>query len=62
MELDYYHQRVNVLVVSRVSEQQKLANIKKIPEMLGHDSRPPIRQILTFALKYREKSAIKNIP
>ena len=32
MELDYYHQKVNVRVILRVSKQQKLGNFKKIPE------------------------------
>ena len=41
MELDYYHEKVNVRVVSRVAEQQKLVNFKKIPEMLGYDGEHP---------------------
>ena len=41
MELDYYHEKVNVRVVSRVAEQQKLVNFNKIPEMLGYDAEYP---------------------
>ena len=41
MELDYYQQTVNVRVLSRVEEQQKLENLKKIPEMLGCDGEYP---------------------
>ena len=35
MELYYYRKKLNVRVVSRVADQQKLGNFKKIPEMLG---------------------------
>ena len=41
MELDYYHQKANVRVVSRVAELQKLGNFKKISEMLGYDGKHP---------------------
>ena len=43
MELDYYHQKVNLRVASQVAEPlktydlRKLANFKKIPEMIGFD-------------------------
>ena len=46
-ELDYYHQKVNILVASRVAKRlktydlMKLRNLKKIPEMLGFDSDYP---------------------
>ena len=32
-ELNYYHQKVNVKVASRVAERLKLGSFKKIPEM-----------------------------
>ena len=32
---------MNVRVVSRVAEQQKLGHFKKIPEMLGYDGECP---------------------
>ena len=41
MELDYYHQKVNVSVISQVAKQQKLGNFNKIPEILGYDREYP---------------------
>ena len=47
MELDYYHHRVNVGVASRVAEQlktqnlRKLGNFKKNTEMIGFDGKYP---------------------
>ena len=52
-ELDYYHQKVSVLVASSVAVQlktcdnRKKGNFKKIHEKLGFD-RPPKRYILIF--------------
>ena len=46
-ELNYYHQKVNVRVASRVVERikteglGKLGNFKKIPEMHGFDGEYP---------------------
>ena len=46
-ELDYYHQKVNVRVASRVAKELKiydlgrLGNLKKMPEILGFDSECP---------------------
>ena len=46
-ELNYYHQKVNVRVASRVAERlktkylRKLGNFKKIPQMLGFDGEYP---------------------
>ena len=46
-ELDYYHQKVNVWVVSRVAKRlntydlRKLGSFKKISEMLGYDGEYP---------------------
>ena len=46
-ELDYYHQKGNVRVASRVVERlktkdlSKLGNFKEIPEMLGFDGEYP---------------------
>ena len=47
MELHYYHQKVSARVASRVAEQpktqdlRKLKNFKKTPEMLGFDGEYP---------------------
>ena len=47
MELDYYHQKVNVRVASRIAERLKindlreLGNFKKVPETLGFDGEYP---------------------
>ena len=44
-ELDYYHQKVNVPVVSRLAERlktlniRKLRNFKKIFQILGFDAK-----------------------
>ena len=44
------------------NDLKRLGNFKKISEMLGFDGEYPAdqRQILTFVLKNREKSALKN--
>ena len=50
MELNYYHQKVNVRVAPRVAERlktwnlRKLGNFKKIPEILGFDGKYPAVQ------------------
>ena len=68
--LDYYHQKVNTRIASRVAkllktyDLRKLRNFKQIPGMLeldrecqaGHLKKP----ILTFMLENRQKSAIKH--
>ena len=63
-ELDFYHQKLNVRVASRVAERlrlSKLENFKKIPEMFWFDGEyPPKKQILTFVLEDREESAAKH--
>lgn len=47
MELDYYHQRVNVQVISQVAESfktediRKLVNFKKIPKKLEIKAKYP---------------------
>ena len=47
MELDYYHQKVNVRVASGVAKRlktydlSKIGNLKKILEMLGFDVEYP---------------------
>ena len=47
-EVDYYHQKVNVRVASRIAEQvktqdlRKSVNFKKIPETLGFDGEYPV--------------------
>ena len=47
-ELDYYPQKVNVRVTSRVAKQlktkdlRKLGNFKKISEVLGSDDKYPV--------------------
>ena len=52
-KLDYYHQKVSVLVASSVAvklkswDNRKKGNFKKIHEKLGFD-RPPKRYILIF--------------
>ena len=69
-ELDYYHQKVNIRVSSRVVERlktedlRKLGELKKIPEMLGSDSKHPtalpkakLRRLLA---KHRKTSAVKH--
>ena len=49
-ELDYYHQKESVRVASRVAEQlktkdlRKLRILQKIPEMLGFDGEYPAVQ------------------
>ena len=48
MKLDYYHQKVNVRVASRVAEPlktsdlRKLGNFKEIPGMLGFYGKYPV--------------------
>ena len=47
MELDYYHQKVNVRVASQVAKRlktydlKKLGNFKKLHEMRGFDGEYP---------------------
>ena len=66
-EVDYYHQKVNVRVASRVAERhktynlRKLENFKKIPEMLGFDGEYPVAQILTFFGKKLQKISSKTL-
>ena len=62
MELDYYHQKVNVRVVSRVAERlRKLGDFKKTPETLGFDSQYPADHPKDkfYYLKICKKSALK---
>ena len=59
MELDYYHQKVNVRVASRVSEQ-----FNKISEMLGFEGEYPTvhpkAKFSRFLAKKCKKSAVKH--
>ena len=69
-ELDYYDQKVNVRVASRVAERlktqnlRKLRNFKNIPKMLGfHSEYPAIHpkaKFWRFSVKNRTKSAVKH--
>ena len=68
-KVDYYHQKVNVRVMSQVAERfktqdlKKLVNFKKIPEILGFDGDYPVvhpkSQILTFFGKKLQKISCK---
>ena len=69
-ELDYYHQRVNVQVTSRVAKRlktwdlRKLGSFKKIPEMLGFDGEYSAchakARFWCFLVKNRKKSPVKH--
>ena len=66
-ELNYYYQKVNLRVVSRVAEQLRLwilENFKKMSEMLRIGgkvfSRQPKNQILTFVLRKPKTLAVKH--
>ena len=64
-EIDYYYQKVNVRVASRVAERlKKLVNFKKILEMLGFDgeyqSVHPKAKFWRFLVKNCKKSAVKH--
>ena len=69
-ELDYYHQKKNIRVASRVPERlktynlRKLGDLKRIPEMLGFDGQysaahPKVSR-WCFLVETRRKSAVKN--
>ena len=69
-QLNYCHQKVNVRVVSQVTERlqtqdlMKLENFKKISEILGcNNEYPPVHPkstFLRFSVKNRKKSALKH--
>ena len=55
---------MNVRVVSRVAEQQKFGNFKKIPELLGYDCKyQPISQKanLDICTKKSQKISCKTL-
>ena len=55
MELDYYHQKVNVRVVSRVAERLKTPDLRNLRKSLSSK-----RQILTFEPENCQNSAVKD--
>ena len=63
-QLDYYHQKVNVWVASRVAKRlKKWGNFKKIPGMLGFDCESqavhPKSKFWRSSVKNCKKSAVK---
>ena len=70
-ELDYYHQKVNVPVTSRVAKRLKtndlikLIDFKKVPKMLGSDGEYPAGHPKTTFWRSSVKNAknyLQNIP
>ena len=59
-ELDYYHQKANARIASRVAERlRKLGSFKKIPKTLGFDGKYPAK-FSRFPVKNRKKLAVKH--